>query len=129
MTFLGYKSSFSFIFYLKGMDQNAEFMSSFEKYLQFLVFITRSSINGKGCDWGTITLFRSLKSIHSLDFLFSSFLLASVTGAAKGLYDSSIKSLLSSLEIFASIFFFSSIVHLYGLLLQYLSTTRSILAL
>lgn len=107
------------------MDQNAELISRVEKNLQFFVFISKSYISGKGCDCGTTILFKSRKSMHNLDFLFSSFLYASVTGAVNGLYDSSISFLSSNLEICFSISFLSSIVHRYGLLLQYFSTTKS----
>lgn len=69
----------------KGIAQNAEFMSSVEKYSQFLVFVIKSSISGKGCDCGITILFRSLKLMHNLVFQSSFFSYANVTGAAKGL--------------------------------------------
>lgn len=72
------------------MDENAEFISKVEKYLQILVFTIRSSMSGNGYAWGTTTLLSSLKSIHNLDFFPSSLLIANVTGAANRLYDSSV---------------------------------------
>lgn len=110
------------------MDQNVELMSSFVKYLQFRVLTRRSSIRGKGCGSGTIILLRSLKSMHNRIFLPSSFLKANVIGAAKGLYDSSNNFFSRSFAICCSIYLFFSIVHLYGLLLQYLSICKLIRA-
>ena len=117
-------------FYLQCVVESTKKLNLYlvVKYLQFLVFIIRSFINGNGWACGIIILFRFLKSIHSLHFFPSSLLQASVTGAAKGLQDSSINPFSRSFPTCSSISFLSSIVHLYGLLLQYLSTIRSILA-
>lgn len=71
-------SCFFPIFNCKGIDQNAELISNVEKYLQFLVVVTRPTINGNGWTCGAPLLFRSLNSKHNLVFLLSSFLKAKV---------------------------------------------------
>jgi len=59
----------------KQIEQNSEFISRVEWYLQLIVLINKSSINGNGCDWGSTIMFNSLKSIHKFVF-FPSFLYA-----------------------------------------------------
>lgn len=86
-----------------GIDQNAELMSKVENQVHPFVKVIISSIRGKGYPSGTKILLSSLKSIHKGFFFCSSFLNASVTGAAKGELDGSIKLYFSKSEICSSI--------------------------
>ena len=99
------KAVFSRSSFFIGIDQNAELMSNVEKKWQFPALTMISSILGNGCDSGTTISFISQKSIHSLSLRFDSFLKASVTGAANGELDSSMRSCSSNFVIWNSISF------------------------
>lgn len=103
MTIFGHKRFFTSIFNFQRYWPKCSLYLECNT-MQFLAFTTRSSINGNGWAWGVIILFNSLKSKHNLDLLFSSFLLAKVTDAANGLYDSSIRFFSNNFVICCSIF-------------------------
>ena len=99
------KAVFSRSSFFIGIDQNAELMSNVEKKWQIPALTMTSSILGNGCDSGTTILFISRKSIQSLSLRFDSFLNASVTGAANGELDSSMRSCSSNFVIWNYISF------------------------